>query len=123
MSSADEEVFDNEECDYIQSFIKHKDSTIWQTRLHDILNRGYSSGKLLDIGCNYGFFLGVCEPHFKTYGIDISRYAISEAKNYAPRSKIVCCDVEENIPFADETFDVVTMFDTLEHVKNYESTF
>lgn len=123
MSSADEEVFDNEECDYIQSFIKHKDSTIWQTRLYDILNRGYSSGKLLDIGCNYGFFLGVCEPHFETYGIDISRYAISEAKNYAPGSKIVCCDVEGNIPFADETFDVVTMSDTLEHIKNYESTF
>jgi len=123
MSSVDEGVFDNEERDYIQSFIKYKDSTIWQTRLHDILNKGHSSGKLLDIGCNYGFFLGVCEPHFETYGIDISHYVISEAKNYAPRSKIVCCDVKENIPFADETFDVVTIFDTLEHIKNYESTF
>lgn len=39
MNSADEEVFDNEERDYIQSFIRYKDSTIWQTRLHDILNR------------------------------------------------------------------------------------
>jgi ubiquinone/menaquinone biosynthesis C-methylase UbiE len=37
--------------------------------------------------------------------------------------KIACCDVKENIPFADETFDVVTMFDTLGHIKNYESTF
>jgi 2-polyprenyl-3-methyl-5-hydroxy-6-metoxy-1,4-benzoquinol methylase len=108
----------NKEHEYINSFIIRKDSPVWETRLRDILNRGYSSCKLLDIGCNFGFFLSVCEPHFDTYGLDISDHAISLAHKYTPGSKLTCHDVEQSLPFAEGTFDVVTAWDTIEHITN-----
>lgn len=65
-------IFDGEKYGYDQNYINLRDSPIWQKRLNDILRQGYNSGKLLDIGCNYGFFLRVCKPYFDTYGVDIS---------------------------------------------------
>ena len=118
-SLMEETIFDGEKYGYARSYINLKDSPYWYKRLNDIFKLGHKSGRLLDIGCNYGFFLRVCEPYFDTYGVDISRYAIFRARDYAPRSKILLHDVERGLPFKDENFDVVTMFDTLEHIKNY----
>jgi len=118
-SPVEETIFDGDKYGYDRSYINYKDSPYWYKLLKDILKLGHKSGRLLVIGCNYGFFLRVCEPYFDTYGIDVSRYAIFRARDYAPRSKILLYDVQRGLPFKDENFDVVTMFDTLEHIKNY----
>lgn len=87
--------FDGEKYGYNQSYINLRNWKMWNRRLNDILRLGYSSGKLLDIGCNYGFFLKKCEPYFKTYGIDISHYAVFQAKKYTPKSQIIFHDIQK----------------------------
>ncbi len=117
---ANKPVFDGDKYGYDQSYIQLKESGIWRKRLADVVSLGHSTGRLLDIGCNYGFFLRVCEPSFETYGVDASSYAIFEARKNVPESKLILCDVGLGLPFADESFDVVTAFDLLEHIPKYE---
>ncbi|NLB56298.1 MAG: class I SAM-dependent methyltransferase [Lentisphaerae bacterium] len=71
-------------------------------------------GRVLDIGCSLGYFLEVAaqfgwEPH----GIDISKYAA----DFCTKSGFnVKAGTLEDTDFADDYFDCVTMWDTLEHV-------
>ena len=74
-------------------------------------------GKILDLGCATGVFLDIAQKRgWDSYGIDISQYAIEYAK------KKFSLDVKkgelENIKFPDKKFDVVTMWDFIEHVPN-----
>ncbi len=75
----------------------------------------------LVVGCSYGFEVEALYKYgFKeVYGLDISEYAISKAKElYSEwKDKFVVGDVE-NIPFKDETFDFVYAADILEHTFN-----
>jgi len=74
--------------------------------------------KILDVGCAKGFFLqSAKKAGFDPYGIDISSYAIDEAKKTFDGS-VFCGNAEENIPFSDGFFEVITCWDVLEHFKN-----
>lgn len=71
----------------------------------------------LDVGCAYGYAVDVLKSlGYVAFGIDISKYSVRKAKNYA--TDIVVCDVQKNLPFKDEVFDVVTCFEVLEHLAN-----
>lgn len=121
-SVADEKTpFDGDRFGFTRSYADYGTSTIWQDRLNDIVKEGFTCGRLLDIGCNYGFSLRTCQAYFDVHGLDISRYAIREAKRHAPTANIMLCDVRKGLPYKDGTFDVVTMFDTLEHLTNHDS--
>jgi len=76
--------------------------------------------KILDIGCAYGYFLKLCEEiDCETYGIDISEYAINMAKQELKKTKLFVHDVEKGLDmFRDNFFDLVTMFDVIEHLKS-----
>jgi len=78
-----------------------------------------AKSKVLDIGCAFGFFLKLCDEYnLKTYGLDISDYAIRKAKKIT-KAKLYLRDINDMLDiFSDEYFDLVTMFDTIEHVKN-----
>jgi 2-polyprenyl-3-methyl-5-hydroxy-6-metoxy-1,4-benzoquinol methylase len=73
--------------------------------------------KVLDIGCAYGYFLKLCdEMECETYGIDISKYAIKQAKKET-KAKLFVHDVNKGLPmFSNNFFDLVTMFDVIEHL-------
>jgi len=75
--------------------------------------------KILDIGCAFGFFLKLCDEYnLETYGLDISDYAIRKAKKIT-KAKLYLRDINDMLDiFSDEYFDLVTMFDIIEHVKN-----
>ncbi|PIP67383.1 MAG: hypothetical protein CO042_01610 [Parcubacteria group bacterium CG_4_9_14_0_2_um_filter_41_8] len=76
--------------------------------------------RVLDIGCAFGFLLKRMEPYFdELHGIDISDFAIKEAKKQFPvaQYKEVDLDIEE-LPYADNYFDLITALDVLEHTKS-----
>ena len=74
-----------------------------------------NNGKLLDIGCAYGFFMNATSNHFNSYGIDISRFALERSKRYFSRD--VSMASAANLPFSDKSFDIITLIDVLEHVE------
>lgn len=70
--------------------------------------------KLLDVACGGGKFLREAEKRVKTYGIDISKVAIKEAKKITRYTE---CRVgsAEKLPYEDEFFDFITCLGSLEH--------
>lgn len=81
-------------------------------------------GKVLDIGCAFGFFLKRVRPYFdEIYGLDISRFAIERAKKEVPSAKLRVVDLNnDGLPYPDEYFDLITAFDVLEHTESIEKS-
>jgi 2-polyprenyl-6-hydroxyphenyl methylase/3-demethylubiquinone-9 3-methyltransferase len=80
--------------------------------------------KVLDIGCGGGL---ACEFLAKrganVSGIDLSLNSIKAAQEHAKKNYLQIdykCGVAENLPYEDNTFDVVVCFDVLEHVEDWE---
>jgi len=73
-----------------------------------------SETRILDIGCAFGAFLGALDTRWQLYGMDVSEYAISQARTRLPRAHL---DVVHDgvIPF-HEPFDVITAWDVIEHI-------
>jgi ubiquinone/menaquinone biosynthesis C-methylase UbiE len=73
--------------------------------------------KLLDVGCAKGFLVyALGELGVDACGIDVSEYAVANAK--AP--DMVKLGTAEKIEHQDNSFDVVTALDVLEHIKEKE---
>lgn len=75
--------------------------------------------KLFEIGCAYGFFLDIAQHHFnQVQGIDITvdgiRYAREALKLNVLQSDLLKHD------FCEQKFDVVCMWDTIEHLRQPE---
>jgi len=79
-------------------------------------------GKLLDVGCGAGDFLEAFSFYRKDLsltGIDLSKKSVGLAKKRNIRAKFLVADAHK-LPFKDHSFDIVTCFDMIEHVKNPE---
>jgi SAM-dependent methyltransferase len=77
-------------------------------------------GKLLDLGCAYGFFVNEAKKRFDSFGFDVSLFALKNARKRFPKIKIFCGDLEKGLTFVSNSFDVITAFDILEHCKNLD---
>jgi len=76
-----------------------------------------SRGKILDIGCSTGLFLNMAKKSgWETYGIDINEKAIEYAKTKY-NLNVKAQDLETS-NFPSNYFDVVTLFDSIEHMPN-----
>jgi SAM-dependent methyltransferase len=77
-------------------------------------------GDLIEIGCAYGFFLDVARSRFRVRGFDIcagpTRYAREQL------GLDVLCQDFATAPAAPQTADVVTMWDTVEHLPRPDLT-
>ncbi len=86
------------------------------------INKKYS-GDILDIGCGRGFLLQrvgrQSEPDSRLSGLDISPKLCELARKNNPGAVIVCGDAE-NLPFGDNSFDVIFMTEALEHMLDYD---
>lgn len=76
------------------------------------------SGNILDVGTATGFLLEEAkELGFEPYGIEISEYASNIAKSKFGDDKIYNGTLETH-PFKYNFFDLITMCDVIEHVKD-----
>jgi ubiquinone/menaquinone biosynthesis C-methylase UbiE len=79
-----------------------------------------------DIGCAEGFYVKhIASIHNETFciGVDIARAYIKKAKSNGKtlNTAYIVCDVE-NLPFKDNSINVVLCSEVLEHVYNYHGS-
>lgn len=72
--------------------------------------------KLLDIGCGTGELLRELSPLGEVFGIDNSPQAIAFCKERGLTNIFIANGTD--IPFPDNTFDMVLCLDVLEHIEN-----
>jgi len=73
-------------------------------------------GRILDVGCGNGDFLELARrAGWEAFGVDPSDHATGCARS---RGLNVTCGTLETAGYASEFFDVVTMWDVLEHLGN-----
>jgi SAM-dependent methyltransferase len=84
-------------------------------RCRHVIKHAPHQGHILDIGCATGLFLnGMKQAGWQTSGVELSTYAATYAQQQFGLS--VFNGTVEAAAFPDEQFDVVTMWDVLEHV-------
>ncbi|MDO8499449.1 MAG: class I SAM-dependent methyltransferase [bacterium] len=76
------------------------------------------NGKILEVGCGAGQFIRAVKhyrPLSECHGVDISVQAIALAKQKND-GVVYNLSTPETMPYADNSFDAVVVFDVLEHV-------
>ncbi len=80
--------------------------------------------KILDVGCNYGSLIfNLHSLGYKNiFGVEINKNAIEKGKTFYPEISNNLNTYEAgNIPFENNTFDVILMFDVIEHIPNVDN--
>lgn len=75
------------------------------------------SGRLLDMGSELGFFLKAMERYqdWDAYGCEISPAAVRHARENLGLQNVICSPLQDaDLPRA--SFDVITMWDVLDHI-------
>lgn len=99
-----------------ESFLAYFDSVLKRTK------KRYPklSGRVLDIGCGPGLFLKVARrAGFGVYGLDLSAEAVKAARKEL-RTKNIFERPIEKAGLGADVFDLVTSFQTVEHVSKPE---
>jgi len=72
--------------------------------------------RILDIGCGIGSYTYLIDRN-DCFGIDVDINALKRAKSYCPNSEFILASVL-NLPFKDEIFDLVFMWEVIEYIEN-----
>lgn len=116
---------------YDESYFEGRNSNYWWTvgrygnlklfphwkHMVKIIQEFRTTGKLLDVGCAYGLLVNEASKCFESYGIDISHFAVKKSREFCKGNISRASAV--NLPFKDDSFDVITLVDTLEHISNF----
>jgi 2-polyprenyl-3-methyl-5-hydroxy-6-metoxy-1,4-benzoquinol methylase len=90
-------------------------------RHYQLIEKHKTPGRILDIGCSVGFFLQVAKEHtWETYGLEISKDT-AELAEQRYGLKVLLERLRED-SFLPNFFDVVTLWDVIEHVENPRKT-
>jgi len=76
----------------------------------------YEKMRHLDIGCGDGVTIRMIKPEGEMMGIDINEEMIKHARQKGITAHIA--NAEDLSMFGDETFDLVTCLDALEHLQH-----
>jgi 2-polyprenyl-3-methyl-5-hydroxy-6-metoxy-1,4-benzoquinol methylase len=88
-------------------------------RLAYALRDGPGSGRALDVGCAAGFCMAALrERGFETYGVEVSEAIGSHARDHFGFGDAVHLGTLESSPHPDAFFDLITMWDVVEHVSD-----
>lgn len=83
--------------------------------LQDLLPK---HAKILDAACAFGDLLSLLDQdNFKTYGIDISAYALKQARKNT-NALLKLGDLNKKLPYTSNFFDAVFALDIIEHVES-----
>jgi SAM-dependent methyltransferase len=93
----------------------------WSNRFYAILARRYGKrgGRLLEIGSGMGHLVGQLEDTFETFGMDLNHWAVEQSKAVIDESALQTASAEE-LPFEDNSFDVIIIKHIVEHLPNPE---
>ena len=80
----------------------------------EIIGQFKPTGRLCDLGCAYGYLVDLARrAGFQAVGADISFFALKQISELTP---FLTQTHLAHLPFQRESFDVVALFDVLEHV-------
>ena len=86
----------------------------------NVIEKYKKPGKLLDVGCAFGFFLELASKRgWEAQGTELSKDAVDYTKK---NKQQVFNGTLENADYKKESFDVITMFDVIEHVPDPKKT-
>lgn len=92
----------------------------FERRLHEI-QKYVRRGRILDVGCAAGYFLECAQSKgFEPYGVELSDSFFKEAQRKLGDG--IYRGTIQDLPCENNFFDVITLFDLLEHVKDPIST-
>lgn len=104
-----------------ETFAKLEDSHFWfvsrRRIFFDLLDRELAGRRdlaVLEIGCGAGGMLGPLGRYGRVHGLDIDREYVAFCRKRG--FDRVLCGSGYELPFADQTFDLVCLFDTMEHI-------
>jgi 2-polyprenyl-3-methyl-5-hydroxy-6-metoxy-1,4-benzoquinol methylase len=74
-------------------------------------------GRHLDIGCGPGTFIGILDPQRNSIGVDISEPQLRHAiATYQTPNHLFQHIAKGALPFADGSFDAITIIELIEHL-------
>ena len=103
---------------YSEHYIKKADKKLnrcakWVRRLQRQFGQG---GRWLDVGCSAGFVvLAAQRAGFDAYGVELEAGAVAYAKQSLGLKQVNVGTLEEQA-YPDEYFDVISLYDVIEHV-------
>jgi len=115
----DKSYFEGRNSNYSPEYTKGPYLPYWKELL-DVLLEFKKSGKLLEVGCAFGYFCHVASKHFDCTGMDVSEYAINQAKKRYPNLKFFIGDISKLS--LKQKFDIITSFDSSEHVQKFDES-
>jgi SAM-dependent methyltransferase len=89
--------------------------------LHLLKNTDAIHARWLDVGCGSGIFQQFLVDKFqvKAFGADLNIYPLR--MNPAEKHLTLCYDINDRNPSLEESFDVVSILDVIEHIEDDET--
>jgi 2-polyprenyl-3-methyl-5-hydroxy-6-metoxy-1,4-benzoquinol methylase len=86
------------------------------------INLHSKKGKMLDVGCGYGFFLLEAQRNgWDVYGTELSKIAVEYANKKQNLKNVFYCDLPDN-KFEELKFEAINLTNVLEHVPSPTKT-
>jgi 2-polyprenyl-3-methyl-5-hydroxy-6-metoxy-1,4-benzoquinol methylase len=90
----------------------------WARRFYAALVRRYCpTGRVLEIGCGLGHVLARLQDGYEAHGIDVSAYAVEQARITAPRAHAEVRAVEDIGAYGSHAFNAMIAVHVFEHLE------
>lgn len=99
--------------DYPYDVWRDSMDSIQRQRLESMFSFVRPGESLLDVGCNSGYAKVFVSSRCTVWGVDVSEELVNKARHRLEGAEVARA---ENLPFEDNSFDVVSLGEILEHV-------